>query len=122
MTGKNLVASRIEEEQELAEDYAMASNKAWLVEDDVYDYEEGTPEYQEACRVTDDWFAVEEILRNKIFTILKSEGVDVSAQRYIYVLKPFMERNGYREGGGYETLTRVIISGYIILLFQQRIY
>lgn len=122
MTGKNLVASRIEEEQELAEDYAMASNKAWLVEDDVYDYEEGTPEYQEACRVMDDWFAVEEILRNKIFTILKSEGVDVSTQRYIYVLKPFMERNGYREGGGYETLTRVIISGHIILLFQQRIY
>lgn len=101
MIGKNLLASQIEEEQELAEAYAMASNKAWLVEDDVHDYEEGTPEYQEACRVTDDWFAVEETLRNKIFTILKSEGVDVSTERYIYVLKPFMERNGYRDGGGW---------------------
>ena len=36
----------------------MGGDKAWWVEDNEYDYEEGTAEYEQACRITDDWFEV----------------------------------------------------------------
>lgn len=96
-----IIASQVETEKELADAYSMASNKAWWVEDDIYDYEEGTPEHKEACRITDEWFAVAEVIRNKIFEILKTEGVEVTNRGYIEILKPFMERNGYRDGKGW---------------------
>lgn len=97
----DLFARQAETEKDLADAYAMASNKAWWVEDDIYDYEEGTPEHKEACRITEEWFAVAEIIRNKIFEILKSEGAEVTNRGYIEILKPFMARNGYRDGKGW---------------------
>ena len=97
----NLFAMQAETEKELADAYAMASNKAWWVEDDIYDYEEGTPEHKEACRITGEWFAVAELIRNRIFEILKSEGVEVTNRGYIEILKLFMARNGYRDGRGW---------------------
>ena len=94
-------ALRAETEKELADAYAMASNKAWWVEDDVYDFNEGTPEYKEARRITAEWFAVEELIRNKIFEILRAEGVNIPKRGYNEVLVPFMDRNGYRDGSGW---------------------
>ena len=35
-------------ENELATAFALSSNEFWWVEDNVYDYEEGTPEHKEA--------------------------------------------------------------------------
>lgn len=97
----NMIAKQAETEKDLADAYAMSTNKAQWVSDDVYDYDEGTEEYNNACRTTDEWFAVSDSLRNRIFRILKSEGVAIPKQGYNEVMKPFMERNGYRDGRGW---------------------
>lgn len=47
------------------------------------------------------WVAVAEVIRNKIFEILKTEGVEVTNRGYIEILMPFMERNGYKDGRGW---------------------
>ena len=89
------------DEQGLATAYAVVHNKAWWVEDDVYDYEEGTEEYKKACQITDEWFALMDELVEKIFDILRSEGVDIPETGQIKVLAPFMERYGYFDGNGW---------------------
>lgn len=88
-------------EKELADAYGIASNQFWWVEDDVYDYEEGTSEYEKALAISDAWKAVMEEYENKIFEILKTEGVTIPSSGRIKVLIPFMERNGYMDGAGW---------------------
>ena len=85
----------------LAQAFAAASNKFWWVEDNVYDYEEGTPEHQEACRITDKWEKLMESLEEEILTILMDEGVAIPEKGRIRVLIPFMERNGFSDGNGW---------------------
>lgn len=92
---------RIKTEQELADLFAIVDNKARWVEDDVYDYEAGTAEYQQAVEVADEWFALSDILRHRILAILRAEGVVIPKTGQIYVLEPFMKRNGYRNGQGW---------------------
>lgn len=54
-----------------------------------------------------EWSALEEELRNRIFDILKRESIDefekLAAQNngYYDVVKPFMVRNGYKDGRGW---------------------
>ena len=91
----------IRTEKELAILFALSNNQAWWVEDNIYDYEEGTQEYQKACEITDKWFAIARELKNQIFAILQAEGVSIPERRQITVLAPFMERNGYFNGNGW---------------------
>ena len=79
----------------LAQTYAVVSNNFWWVEDDVYDFEEGTPEYQEACRITDAWGNLLKELEVEIFSLLKNEGWEIPESGTLEVLVPFMVRNGY---------------------------
>lgn len=88
-------------ESGLAQAFASASNKFWWVEDNEYDYEEGTPEHKEACRITDSWGDLMENLKDEIFVILRREGVSIPEKGQITVLVPFMERNGYYDGNGW---------------------
>lgn len=88
-------------EQNLATAYALAHNKAWWVEDDVYDYEEGTEEYKKACQITDEWFSFMDELGERILDILRSEGVEIPETGQIEVLEPFMKRYGYFDGNGW---------------------
>ena len=88
-------------ERDLADAFAIASNKFWWVEDNVYDYEEGTPEYIAACAITDEWGALMDEYEERIFMILRNEGVEISETGRIKVLEPFMKRNGYRDGNGW---------------------
>ena len=44
-TDVRIYFSERETEKDLADAFAIASNKFWWVEDNEYDYEEGTPEY-----------------------------------------------------------------------------
>lgn len=88
-------------ENELATAYALSSNEFWWVEDNVYDYEEGTPEHAEAKRITDEWCSLMEHYEQQIFDILRSEGVVIPDTGRIVVLVPFMERNGYFDGNGW---------------------
>ena len=88
-------------ERDLADAFAIASNKFWWVEDNVYDYEEGTPEYIAACAITDEWGALMDEYEERIFMILRNEGVEIPETGRIKVLEPFMKRNGYRDDNGW---------------------
>ena len=89
------------EESRLAQAFAAASNKFWWVEDDTYDYEKGTPEYEKARRLTDAWAMLMNKLENEIFDILRSEGISIPETGRIKVLIPFMDRNGFFDGNGW---------------------
>ena len=91
----------VSKEADIAELYANVANRAWWIADEEDDYEEGTTEYQIAREMTDKWFAVEKILREKIFDILRGEGVLIPKTGQIEVLCPCMERNGYKNCAGW---------------------
>lgn len=89
------------DENGLARAFAAADNKFWWVEDNKYDYREGTPEYEKAVRTTNAWGTLMAELKDKIFAILKTEHINIPETRQIEILKPFMERNGYYNGNGW---------------------
>ncbi len=88
-------------EKELANVFAIASNKFLWVEDNIYDYKSGTAEYKRACEITDEWVMLKENIESKIFSILESKGVSIPDFGTISVLEPFMKRNGYFNGSGW---------------------
>ena len=88
-------------ERGLAAAYAAASNKAWWVEDEIYDYEEGTSERENAVAICHAWFAVMDEFKSVIHDVLRSEGVEIPERGQIVVEIPFMERNGYEDGCGW---------------------
>lgn len=88
-------------EKELADTYAIASNQFWWVEDDLYDYGEGTPEYKSALDNVVSWKKILREYEAEVFGILKSEGVTIPDTGRIKVLIPFMERNGYADRSGW---------------------
>ena len=88
-------------ERDIADSFAIASNW-WIVAEDVeYDYEEGTEEYVEACRIADDWSALSDMLMEKMVAILKAEGVSISEDDRWEAVSVLMERNGYKDRGGW---------------------
>ena len=92
---------KIETELDLAALFATVENKAWWIEDDEYDYNEGILEYKQAKEKIDLWFGLADILRNKIFDILRAEGIEIPKTKQITVLDPFMKRNGYKDSQGW---------------------
>ena len=88
-------------EKDLADAFAITSNKFWWVEDNTYDYEEGTPEHKKACDIADAWGALMDEYEQRILAILASEGVTIPETGRIKVLVIFMERHGYENGGGW---------------------
>lgn len=96
----------INTKEELAKLFALSENKAWWVEDNVYDYEEGTTEYQKACEIRDKWFNISDELRERIFAILRKEKVSIPQTRQRSVLIPFMEQNGFLDGNGWWLLQK----------------
>lgn len=105
---KNLTAEEaasyidaMETERELAALFAYVDNKARNIEDNEYDFEEGTELHKSACEETDKWFAVADRLKEKIFSILCCENVSVPEKGQIDVLVPFMKRNGFTNENGW---------------------
>ena len=95
------LVGEIKTEMELATLYALVENKAWWIEDDIYDYDTGTDGYRNACDITNKWFSVANELGKRIFIILRSEKTVIPERGYNTVLKPFMERNGFVDGRGW---------------------
>lgn len=54
-------------EKELAQAYATAGNAFLWFADDIYDYEEGSSEYQKACKIIDEWCELYEELTLQLF-------------------------------------------------------
>lgn len=90
-------------EQDLADAYAVTHNEFWWVEDNEYDYEEGTQEYKAACAITDEWRGLMDYYKAKIFEILTAEGVTIPETGQIAVLAPFMKKYGYEDANGWWT-------------------
>lgn len=91
----------ISNNQQLADAFAFSSNKFWWVEDNEYDFEEGTFEHKRAIEITDEWGALMDGYKNLIFDILREEGTEIPDKGQIVVLEPFMKRYGYRDGNGW---------------------
>lgn len=91
----------IETERDLAALFAYVDNKAWDIEDNIYDFEEGTELHKAACEETDKWFAVADRLKEKIFSILRRENISIPQKGQIDVLIPFMKRNGFTNENGW---------------------
>ena len=85
----------------LAVAFALADDKSSAVSFDVDDYEEGTEEYKKARSIEQEWFSLEEELKERIFDILRSEGVEIPETGWIKVVEPFMKRCGYFDGNGW---------------------
>lgn len=88
-------------EKDLADAFAMASNKFWWVEDDEYDYDVGTPEHVKAQSITDAWRKLMGEYEHRILSILQGEGIAVPETGRIDVLILFMKRYGYIDGNGW---------------------
>ena len=88
-------------EQKIADVFAVVETKVWWMADSVYDFEKGTEEYLSVRERTDKWFELSERIKNRIFEILHSEGIEIPKTGQITVLEPFMKRNGYRNGNGW---------------------
>ena len=87
--------------QDLADAYAITHNQFWWVEDNEYDFEVGSPEHKAACMVTDEWCRLMQQYQERIFDILRSEGIEIPATGQIVVLTPFMKKYGYEDQGGW---------------------
>ncbi len=92
---------QIHSELELAQLYATCYNKSIWLEDEIYDYELGTHEYNQAAKASDTWLLLRNKLQNMILNILRLEGVTIPKQGIFYTLIPFMERNGYKNENGW---------------------
>ena len=89
------------DKQSIIDAYAAVHNKAWWIEDNEYDYEEGTTAYAYACEQTDAWFTLMDELQEIIFGYLRDKGIPIPEKGYHKVLVPFMEQHGYNDGNGW---------------------
>lgn len=93
------------ESQELANLFAVVHNQFWWVEDDVYDYDELTPEYEEACAIKDAWGELLDYLEVKLIHRAKEEGLlsklasDTAVS--IVEMEQFMKTYGLKDGRGW---------------------
>lgn len=90
--------------QELVEAYVLVHNKFWYIEDDLYDYAEGTDEYIEIKAVVDAWRDMMDTLSEQVMVTAKEEGLLAERQHNSGTIKQlgeFMKKYGYRDGRGW---------------------
>lgn len=87
--------------QDLADAYALAHNQFFWVEDNEYDFVVGSPEHIASCVITDEWRRLMEQYQERIFDILRSEGIKIPATGQLVVLTPFMKKYGYDDYCGW---------------------
>lgn len=67
------VLSSITSINELVDLYVLVHNKFWFIEDDLYDFEEGTKEYENKCAEIDEWGNLMNDLSNRVMQIAAEE-------------------------------------------------
>ena len=100
---KQIIAD-IKTTQDLADAYATVNNIWPIKEDEIYDYEEGTKEYEEACSITDAWIKLLEGLENRAIKVAMEEGLIDESMKDVgtfYLLERFMNKYGYYDGYGW---------------------
>lgn len=99
-----VIAKNYSTTQELVDAYAGAHYKFWWVEDDQYDFEEGTEEHIKTRAVTEAWEQVLDYLEERVITCAIEEGLFAERQPnsgLVKQMEAFMEKYGYRDGRGW---------------------
>ena len=79
--------------QELADTYVDAIMKFKFYEDAIYDQEEGTEEYENACALTNAWSEIMDKLEERLIKAASDEGLLVKSQFGIYnQIEPFINK------------------------------
>ncbi len=100
------IISRIKTTEELVDAYVKVHNKFFYIEDEEYDYEEDTEEYEKICAVVDAWGDMLDDLDNRVMKAAAEEGLLAERQPdsgTIKQLEAFMDKYGYRDRGGWWT-------------------
>lgn len=90
--------------QELVDIYVNVHNKFWFIEDDIYDYEEGTDKYNEAYAVVDIWDEIMDELDRMVMKAAEEERLLAEKQPdsgAVKQLEVFMAKYGYCNGCGW---------------------
>ena len=90
--------------QELVDAYVNVHNKFWFIEDEVYDYEKYTEEYERACTIVDAWGDLMDELDKRIMKTAEEEGLlsePIPNAGAVKRLTGFMNKYGYRDGCGW---------------------
>ena len=97
------IIAGISTEQDLADAYAKVHNKFWFIEDDIYDYEPGTEDYDQVRAVVDAWGELMDTLSDRIEEIMARDHLYAATDKGNphHSLEPFMRRYGYRDGRGW---------------------
>ena len=96
--------SMISSTQELVDAYVNVHNKFWLIEDDLYDYEKGTKDYERIRSIVDAWGSLMDELDEQIIIEAEKEGLLAKRQPNsgkVKQLEAFMKKYGYRDGCGW---------------------
>jgi len=97
------IISSITTTQDLVDAYAKVENDFAIIEDEEYDYDEGTEECAEAQAVTDAWCDMMDELEERIMKIASSEGL-LDERKDLgptLQLEAFMDKYGYYNTGGW---------------------
>lgn len=84
--------------------YAAVFNEFFWVEDNEYDFPKGTPEYAEACRITDQWGALMDELEERLMRIASDAGLLLPREPNSGTVKqmgPFMKKYGFVNANGW---------------------
>lgn len=109
MPGKNINEMKqeiadIKTAQELVDAYVNIHNKFWFIEDDFYDYDEGTEKYEIAYKNVAAWGDMMQELDKRVMEAADQEGLLAEKQPNhgtIRQLKAFMDKYGYRDSCGW---------------------
>lgn len=98
------VIESIASTQELVDAYATSCNMVAFCEDEIYDHEEGSEEYESASALTDLWRDMMDNLETRIIKAATDEGLiteESSAKGIVKEIERFMDKYGYHEGSGW---------------------
>ncbi len=90
--------------QELVDAYVNVHNKFWFIEDDLYDYDEGSEEYKRVYDSISQWYQLMKQLDQEILKKASEEGLldeKDSNSGTTKRLKSFMSRYGYCDASGW---------------------
>lgn len=90
--------------QKLVDVYVLVHNKLWFIEDNLYDFEYGTKEYNEIYSEVKAWMNLMENLNHKVMRVASEEGILLKRQPdsgTAKQLEMFMKKYGYQDGAGW---------------------
>lgn len=88
--------------QELVDAYADAFDKFFYIEDEIYDFEKGTPEYDATNKYICEWEEIMILLEKRVIEVAEQEGLLKEMDcGLIYKLEDFMRKYGYYNGNGW---------------------